>query len=169
MSSEEASFGLKATSPGLGWGLGMLLRAWSERVNAALSTCPAGSRGYLILSMVVHHAPPSQAVLATALSMDRTVLTYLIDDLERAGLVERRPVPGDRRARMVVATDAGRLELEQAEAKVRAVEVDVLSGLEDSERTQFRTFVMRAAAAIQAASPDTDPCMAVEAVSADLT
>ena len=35
-------------------------------------------------------------------------MTYLLDDLEQAGLIERRPEPADRRARRVVATDAGR-------------------------------------------------------------
>lgn len=158
---------LLAAAPGLGWGLGMLLRAWSERVDTALATCPAGSRGFLILSMVVHHAPPSQAVLAAALSMDRTVLTYLIDDLEQAGLVERQPVPGDRRARMVVATEAGRAELAQMRAQVRTIEDEVLSGLDEGERMHFRMFVMHAANAVQATSPDTDPCVAVETVTSD--
>jgi len=40
----------------------------------------------------------NQLALAQQLGVDRTVMTYLIDDLERAGYVERRPDPADRRS-----------------------------------------------------------------------
>ena len=50
----------------------------------------------------------SQLALAQHLGIDRTVMTYLLDDLEAAGLIERRPDPADRRARRVVATRTGR-------------------------------------------------------------
>ncbi|MGW1544775.1 MarR family transcriptional regulator [Streptomyces sp. NPDC002309] len=43
----------------------------------------------------------------TGSGVDRTVMTYLLDDLERAGPVERRPDPSDRRSRHVVATEHG--------------------------------------------------------------
>jgi len=42
----------------------------------------------------------------------RTV-TQAIDTLEQNGLVSRSPVPGDRRAKLVQITDAGRAMLEQ--------------------------------------------------------
>ena len=35
-------------------------------------------------------------------------MTYLLDDLEKAGLIERRPDPADRRARRIAATASGR-------------------------------------------------------------
>jgi DNA-binding MarR family transcriptional regulator len=34
-------------------------------------------------------------------------MTYLLDDLEAASLIERRPDPADRRARRIVATQKG--------------------------------------------------------------
>ncbi|MFK0044612.1 MarR family transcriptional regulator [Streptomyces sp. NPDC090741] len=40
--------------------------------------------------------------MATYLGIDRTVMTYLIDDLVTAGLVERRLNPADRRQRKIV-------------------------------------------------------------------
>jgi DNA-binding MarR family transcriptional regulator len=45
--------------------------------------------------------------LAAVLGLDPPNLTPVVDDLERAGLVERRAHPGDRRIRLVVATPAG--------------------------------------------------------------
>src|SRR4051794_4950718 len=80
----------------LGWALAVLLRRWQERAQEALLGLPQGSRGYHVLSVVVHDALPTQAALASRIAIDRTVLTYLIDDLEAAGLVERQLDPRDR-------------------------------------------------------------------------
>jgi DNA-binding MarR family transcriptional regulator len=51
--------------------------------------------------------PMSMRELAGLLGMDPPNLTPVVDDLEQAGLVERRPHPTDRRAKVVVATAAG--------------------------------------------------------------
>jgi DNA-binding transcriptional MocR family regulator len=59
------------------------------------------------LDAAAHGAVGSQLALAQHLGIDRTVMTYLLDDLEAAGLIERRPDPADRRARRVVATQLG--------------------------------------------------------------
>lgn len=45
--------------------------------------------------------------LAAQLHMDPPNLTPVVDDLERSGLVERRPHPTDRRVKLVAATPAG--------------------------------------------------------------
>jgi DNA-binding MarR family transcriptional regulator len=60
-----------------------------------------------VLSAAAHGTVGSQLALALHLGVDRTVMTYLLDDLEAAGLIERRPDPADRRARQVVATRQG--------------------------------------------------------------
>lgn len=51
--------------------------------------------------------PRTMGELAGALGVDPPNLTAVVDDLERAGLVERRAHPSDRRAKVVVATPAG--------------------------------------------------------------
>ena len=72
---------------------------------------PGGPRGYQVLASAAVEGPRTQLALAQQLGLDRTVMTYLLDDLQKAGLVERRPDPADRRARRVVLTDAGRARL----------------------------------------------------------
>lgn len=54
----------------------------------------------------------SQAEVAQLLGVDRTSMVALIDQLERKGLVARRPDDADRRKNIVELTDAGR-DLEQ--------------------------------------------------------
>lgn len=55
--------------------------------------------------------------LAEALTTDAPAATVMVNDLEARGLVERRPHPSDRRAKLVSLTGAGRRVL----ATVRAV------------------------------------------------
>ncbi|MFI6069913.1 MarR family winged helix-turn-helix transcriptional regulator [Micromonospora sp. NPDC051227] len=147
-----------------GWSLGLVLRRWHEYVEEALKDLPHGSRGYHILAVVVHEEVPTQAALATRLVIDRSVLTYVIDDLETAGLIERQLDPRDRRARRIVATERGRQALAEAERRVAHAEDHVLGGLPEKQRGIFRDFAERAAKAIHAAAPETDPCAAVASV-----
>ena len=51
--------------------------------------------------------PMPMRELATLLGVDPPNLTAVVDDLERAGLVERQPHPSDRRVKLVAATAAG--------------------------------------------------------------
>ncbi|GAB4106350.1 MarR family transcriptional regulator [Micromonospora taraxaci] len=147
-----------------GWSLGVVLRRWHEYVEEMLNDLPHGSRGYHILAVVVHEDVPTQGALATRLAIDRSVLTYVIDDLETAGLIERKLDPQDRRARRVVATDRGRAALAEAERRVAHAEDHVLGGLPEDQRDTFRDVAARAAEAIHAAAPATDPCVAVRSV-----
>ncbi|MGN9779361.1 MarR family winged helix-turn-helix transcriptional regulator [Micromonospora sp. H33] len=147
-----------------GWSLGMVLRRWHEYVEQALKALPHGSRGYHILAVVVHEEVPTQGALASRLAIDRSVLTYVIDDLENAGLIERRLDSRDRRARRIVATERGRQVLAEAERWVAHAEDRVLGGLPEEQRGAFRDFAERAAEAIHAAAPATNPCAAVASV-----
>jgi DNA-binding MarR family transcriptional regulator len=138
----------KSTTPeDLGAALGLLLRAYAEAVTPALGDLPHGSRGYQTMCEVVHGRQPSQAALAARLGIDRTMMTYLIDDLVEAGLVERRPNPDDRRQRRIVATDRGRGTLEELCGRVRAAEDAALGALGDEERAVFRRLLFKAAGA----------------------
>src|SRR5687768_14293067 len=52
--------------------------------------------------------PVPMGALADALHCDSSNVTGIADRLEGAGLVERRPVPNDRRVKGLVLTDRGR-------------------------------------------------------------
>ena len=64
-------------------------------------------------------------------------MVSLIDELEAAGLAERRPRPTDRRAREVAITPKGRRMLKQARELALQVEDDVLRGLSEAERRRL--------------------------------
>ncbi|PFG42043.1 DNA-binding MarR family transcriptional regulator [Isoptericola jiangsuensis] len=142
----------------LGWSLAALLREWSASVTATCAELPHGSRGYQVLAAAVHDAPPTQAALAARLGIDRTVMTYLLDDLVAQGLVERRQDPADRRVRRVVATDRGRTVLADLDARVHAAEDGLLASLAPAERDDLRRLLHHAATG---AAPDDDRCAVV--------
>lgn len=147
------------TPPGvesdLGWALGAVMRTYLRTTAHALAGVPGGPRGYQVLTASVREEPPTQLALARRLGLDRTVMTHLIDDLEGAGLVERRPDPADRRARRIVATTAGTALLDTLDRRLSAVENTVLDGLDAAERATLRELLAKAAVG---GCPPADAC-----------
>ena len=72
-----------------------------------------------------------------------TVVTWL-NELEDAGYVSRIRDPDDRRKHNVALTEKGATALERAEAELRRIEDESLSGLTADERTQLRKLLAKA-------------------------
>lgn len=157
--ASAASVGVPGSD--LGWYLGVILRSWHEQVEQAVADVPHGIRGYQILSVVGHNGPPTQSGLAKHLQIDKTVMPYVIDSLEEAGLVERRTDPTDRRVRRIVITERGRAALDELEAKVRAAEDAVFADVPALTRQTFVDHAAHVAVTIHGAKPNLDPCIAV--------
>jgi hypothetical protein len=73
--------------------------SWT-RPNEPASLPTGGPRGYLVLMAVASGPPRSQLALAQQLTPNKTVMTYLLDDLEAARLESRLvEIPTRRRRR----------------------------------------------------------------------
>jgi DNA-binding MarR family transcriptional regulator len=59
-------------------------------------------------------APRTMGELATILGTDPPYMTIVVDDLERQGLVARKPHPTDRRAKLVETTALGKAAAQRA-------------------------------------------------------
>jgi DNA-binding MarR family transcriptional regulator len=143
----------------LGWAINIVFRAFRQQASASLADLPGGPRGYLVLSAVAQDLPRSQLALAQQLAVDKTAMTYLLDDLEAAGLVERRSDPADRRQRQIVLTSTGRSALEDFGGRLAGAEQRLLSALAPGEAYAFRQFLDRVARSTQEV---TQPCTAEE-------
>ena len=152
------------SDPTLGWSIGVLFRSWQEGAAKALAGLPHGARGFQILATVAHEEPPTQASLAAHLGIDRTVLTYVLDDLVEHGVLERTVDPADRRVRRLAATRTGRELLADLERRVAEAERELLAGLSDAEQEQLRTALYRTASQIHGAAPGHDACSVVAEV-----
>ncbi|MCZ9330088.1 MarR family winged helix-turn-helix transcriptional regulator [Nocardia farcinica] len=70
--------------------------------------------------------------LAEAAGMTQQSMGELVTHLEACGYVERRVDPADRRARLVVATPAGRSALRRARREIEAIERALAARLGES-------------------------------------
>jgi len=87
-----------------------------------------------------------QQELAAALSVDRTNLVGLLNELEAEGLILRRRAAEDRRRHIVELTAAGEERLAAAESAIGAAEDDVLGALTDRQREQLFELLQKATA-----------------------
>ena len=85
-------------------GLIMQQRWRGAEVAEQLGISQAGLRGLLAVDP---DQPRSMGDLARELNCDRSYVTAIVDDLERAGLAERRVAPQDRRVKTIALTPAG--------------------------------------------------------------
>jgi DNA-binding MarR family transcriptional regulator len=138
--------------------LGTLLRSYLTGSAEVVRELPGGTRGYQVLAIAAAGSCRNQAGIAEHLGVDRTVLTYLLDDLAAARLIERKPDPDDRRSRQIVLTAKGRRSLAALTDRISEVERDLLGGLSDSEADGLRSLLGRAAAAAADGGPAVDPC-----------
>jgi DNA-binding MarR family transcriptional regulator len=149
-----------------GWTLGVVFRAYVKATNVAVGDLPGGHRGYQILTAATRDQPESQSALCQQLGIDRTVMTYLLDDLERASLVTRQPAPTDRRTRLVVATETGRTRLADLDRRLQHAEAHVLAGLSREDQASLKTLLRKLAVHANAADPVDNTCQVVQDIAA---
>lgn len=125
----------------LGWALHAVVRRYRRLTDDLLSDLPGGPRGYQVLMTTQHGPPRSQLALAHYLGVDRTIMTYLLDDLEDAGLVTRTPAPNDRRTRHLELTKKGRATLSRARRRLKAAEESLLAPLDPEQQQSLRTLL----------------------------
>lgn len=105
-------------------------------LTAGLTGLGISPRHYCVLS----HAIPgdlTQIRLAELTGLDKTTMVVTVDELEKAGLAERRPSATDRRARIIAVTEAGHEMVAKAHDVVAGIYADVLAALPAGEREAF--------------------------------
>ncbi len=120
----------------LGWLLAQASHAFGSELAAALEPLGLGSRGVCVLSTALG-GEFTQTQLAGLVGIDKTMMMVTVDELERLGLAERRQSDRDRRARIVMVTEAGMQKLAEAQEIIDTVQSDVLDELPAGEREAF--------------------------------
>ena len=121
-----------------------LWRASHTRVAAALESIGLTPALFGVLNFLGARDGAIQQEVASSMGIDPSTMVSLIDELESAGLAERRPHPTDRRAREVAITSKGRRQLQRARRMATEVDREVLRGLTDAERRRLVTLLRRA-------------------------
>jgi DNA-binding MarR family transcriptional regulator len=110
-------------------------------------------RHFVTLSYLRDHPSAPQQDLGDALCIDASNLVLLLNEVESAGLAERRRDPSDRRRHLVRLTPAGEHALVAAERAQEGIEAEILHTLSTEERATLRRLLARALADIEPGSP----------------
>lgn len=126
--------------------LDYLARRMRTAMESKLESFGLRARHLIALTVMRDLGESSQGNLAEALRLDPTNLVGVLNELEDAGLVERRRSPEDRRRHLVALTTAGRRRLQRLEKALAGVEEEVLSGLDFEQRVTLHALLQQATA-----------------------
>ncbi|MEU5546557.1 MarR family transcriptional regulator [Streptomyces sioyaensis] len=115
--------------------------------NAFLQESGVRLRHYALLRFLATSKGALQRELSARLGYDPSAIVGLVDDLEKLGLVERRPAPDDRRSRIVVLTEEGRAFLRDTDESGLRVTNELLDPLKPAERKTLHALLLRIAEA----------------------
>ena len=116
-----------------------------------------------VLAYLARQEGINQAALAQLLELEPITLARLLDRLQAAGLVERRPDPKDRRAHLLYLTAAAYPLLDRIFALAAEVREDALAGVAEADRGRLLDLLIEmkanlitdaAASEVEAASAD---------------
>ena len=118
-------------------GAGLKLRAFKEFEQAGFSPYH-----YSVLALLDEGTRETQATIADALQLDRSVLVGLLDTIEEKGLIERRRDQNDRRRHLVSLTAAGKQQLEELRRIVRSLEDEFLAPIDADTRATLHSILL---------------------------
>ena len=117
-----------------------------------------------VLANLARQEGINQAALAQLLELEPITLARLLDRLQAAGLIERRPDPKDRRAHLLYLTAAAYPLLDRIFALAADVREDALAGVAEAERgrlldllIEMKANLVAVAAAVEAETASADP------------
>jgi MarR family transcriptional regulator, transcriptional regulator for hemolysin len=125
-----------ALASDLCWLLSRTSHVLMTELTAALQDVGISPRAHAVLTTALT-GELTQSEIARLVGLDKTTMVVTVDELEAAGLAERRPSSSDRRARVIAVTDAGRRKVKQADKVLDRVRDDVLGVLAPDERQVF--------------------------------
>jgi DNA-binding MarR family transcriptional regulator len=147
--NKEMTSGRATDKPGdrSPFALGLLMRRAHDRAASALlgALRPLGLelRHFAVLIALNEHGALSQRDLVAELGSEKTSMVRVIDDLEAAGLVVRRAVPGDRRVHAVEMTAKGLETFDAAHVPAREIAAGLVSHLRPGEAEQLMDLLAR--------------------------
>nr|WP_277346315.1 MarR family transcriptional regulator [Solimonas marina] len=100
-------------------------------------------RHFAVLSVLHRHGGLRQTDLAGVFGTDRTTTMKLVDDLERHGMLQRRPHAGDRRANALELTAAGEVARQNILERLSEQESIFLEPLSPAERMMLHELLLR--------------------------
>src|SRR5205823_3852424 len=127
----------------IGFQLLQVYKAHRSRAEAALNNLGVYTGQEMILLQLWVEEGIPQAQLAACMGVEPPTATKMLQRMEHAGLIERRPDPEDARVSRVYLTQRGRA-LEQPVLEVwKQLEAQTVAGLSATEQALLRLLLMQ--------------------------
>lgn len=108
----------------------LIRRTFDQRAKEIGVTRPQ----WRVLTMLMRHEGVNQSELAEMLELDAMTLCRMVDRLQEAQLIERRPDPGDRRAWQLFLTDKATPLMDKLRPMGEALLQEAMAGIDDRNR-----------------------------------
>ena len=127
-------------------------RGWRLAVDRRLKDLGMSQASWMTVAVAAKAEQPlPQIELANRVGVEGATMVSMLDRLEKAGLVERRASPTDRRVKLVVLTPAGTQLYAKVRTEADAVRKRLLSGI-DPARLAAATELLEGLQAVVEAS-----------------
>ncbi len=113
----------------------LLIRERAQEILAPLGLLPPH---FGVMATLYSEGPQTQRALGKLLRVDPTTMVWLIDHLEKDGLVRRGKHPEDRRAHLVELSALGKTAYQRAAKRLDQLDQEFLAPLSKSERDHLR-------------------------------
>jgi len=127
----------------LGYLLGDAARLFRRAFNARTRETGVTALQYRLMAHLGRNEGIRQGELAELIEVEPITLSRMVDRLEGAGTLERRPDPADRRALRLHLTPRGHELVQSIRSVTTAVGEDATEGLTAAERNQLAVLVDR--------------------------
>lgn len=127
----------------LGFLVGDVSRLLRRRFDVRARTIGVTRPQWRMLTTLARNEGANQGRLAELLDVEPITLCRMVDRLEDAGLVERRPDPADRRAWRIYLTETARPILDELRFLGDALIAEATAGLTESERERLSALLVR--------------------------
>lgn len=119
-------------------GAGFLLtdsaRLLRKLIDRRLQPLGLSRAQWSVLAILANHEGVSQSQISQELEIEKSTAGRLIDQVEKSGWIERRPMPGDRRLWSIHLTDQARQLLVEIERVVLHAREEMLRGLSEEQQ-----------------------------------
>jgi len=130
-----------------GYLLARLGEASRRRFAAALKEEGLHPRDFGVMTLIASQPGLSQQQLHEQTGIDPSSMVAVIDELEAVGLAERRPHPGDRRARSIYLTARGEETLQRVREVAAGLQAEMFGRLSKQELATLHGLLRKLAGA----------------------
>ncbi len=140
-----------------GYVMKYVFEAWYASYEQEIAQCGISVNGFLVLVVLDDEGADTQTSLAERLSIDRSAMVAVIDELEEKGFVERRRSKGDRRTVPIHITAAGSTAAANARTVTDASNGKIFAGFSAKDRDVFYDLLVRMADSVASQPDGADP------------